>query len=489
MALTIFMTKPLTYTMTIIQPLSGPSGPISHLFSTIKRCFQRLQRRYYFAEPRIQHLFSPILSPLSATLAAILVIVILGVPQLHYPLEESLVYVVSWILCFALIPSLVRLVILPLVSMVVAVYLLCFAKHAQPMRQPPRLPYYRPARKYGRPRRGLSPYAISSLGCMRTESWGPPFRMSLTTLTEEPFGPLLPGGSRTGCVKRVSQRILLPLYPTHLRRPVVAPRKSVKRKADFEDGPRVKRARLSGEFTAVFVPNAPSIPTKPVVPSPLIDDGDDVDEGGDAYFDLSLVSLLLTDSSSDRSSESRGDDEDDMSLEYSYCSDDTDPVERNDAELIGLGIDLDESSGPCPFVTSISSVGSNETVKLSIVDSSLCGAVGMTSLAGLVVVYQHGCHFLNAVHRGDVTLTASEVAELDDDADVLTASEVAELDDDAVSHVSRLGSVWIHDSLYLVPVRRSARRKSVLTKSEAAELDDDQESKPRVEAPLCRSKG
>jgi len=441
--------------------------------SSIKRYLQRLQRRYYFAEPRIQLLFAPILAPLSAALAVLLVTAILGLPELHYPLEESIVYVASWIFCFALIPTLVRHAILRLVALFVAVYLLCFVKHAQPLQQRPRLPHMRPARKFGRPRRRLSSYATSSLGCIRTESWGPEFRATLESIAEEP--------PRTQRVKRIPFIPRLPpLYPMHLRRPDAAPRMSVKRKADcdyLEDGPRVKRRRLSGEFTAEFVTDAPSFSTKPSVPSPLIDDDIDVDEGGDAYFDLSLVSPLLAASSSDRSSEPRGDDNDVMSLEYSDCSDDSDPVERNDTnlpgeELFGLGVDLDDSSGRLPFVTSIPSAGSNETVKLSIVGSSLCGAVGMTSLAGLVAMCQRGCCFSNAVRPGEVTLTASEVADLDDDADVLTASEVAELDDDAVSLVSQLGSVWIYDSLYLVPVRRSARRMSVLTESEAAELDE-----------------
>ena len=81
-----------------------------------------------------------------------------------------------------------------------------------------------------------------------------------------------------------------------------------------------------------------------------------------------------------------------------------------------------------------------------------------------------------AVRPGQMTLVKSEAAKLDIDAEVLTASEVAELDDDTASYcmtVEYVGSVWKRDRRYSNPVRRSARRTSVLTESEVAELDDD----------------
>jgi len=45
----------------------------------------------------------------------------------------------------------------------------------------------RPARNFGRPRRGVSRYGTQSLGRIRTEAWGPPFRPTLASIPEEPL--------------------------------------------------------------------------------------------------------------------------------------------------------------------------------------------------------------------------------------------------------------------------------------------------------------
>jgi hypothetical protein len=438
----------------------------------VTKCGPRLQRRFAFSERRIRRLVSPRLAPISAVVSLILTIGILGLPQLHLHrliLEQAIVYALSWIVFFGMTPWLLHFGVVPLVALLVAVYILCFpAVYIPPqVRQPPplRTPHLRPARKFGRPRRGASPYGTKSIGRIRSEAFGPKFQPILPTIQEEPLcswpeppvavlGPDATIRTTTRVVVRIpyssGKPPLCPKTPQQHQRIASSGQPSRKRSADgdlLEDQRPSKRVKRTAE-QETFVP----LPTVVVLLSDD-DDGSLEDDDGDFYF------MSTQDYCTPLASVETGDC---ASLTYSECDDLEDDI------LEGIDIDLDElsdkvgvvSSGDSQLESLVSLVGLDEMVMACLVAST------WTSLATSLGVAPP----LNVVVPSGTVLTASEVAELDDDAKVLTASEVAELDGSpAVAFECRMGvSPW-----FSVPVRRSARRKSVLTESEAAELDDD----------------
>ena len=306
-------------------------------------CFQRLQRRHLYVSWMIRHRFASSVVPLSSVLATIFVFFILGCPTtnvLNEVSQEAILRVgISWLLFLTLIILMIHVLVIPLSSAVAAVYMLVSGTNSPPpprqVQQTTRTMQVRPARKFGRQRRGASHYGTKSIGRIRTEAWGPTFRPSLPTITEERiFRPTLPTITEEPLG-------LPPLYPKELR-PFHSSRCSQKRKMEsaVEDERPAKRLKRSDATEEPFFVETPSDSGRHALVDPqtliLISDMDECssvsDElDGDHYFTLPADELVST--SKVTSNVLTADD--DISLTYSDCDDGD-----LDSELVGISIDL-----------------------------------------------------------------------------------------------------------------------------------------------------
>lgn len=306
---------------------------VSSTRSSLTKCYPRIRRRYQHVQRRCHYFVARKIVPISLALSTALILIAFGIPALTPGLiyEEAFVYCFFWVVLYGLAPYMLLYGVIPSFAWVGAVYMLvCVSSSIQQAPLPRNL---RPARRYGRPRRGVSPYGTKSAGRIRDSAWGPIFRPNLPTIAERkehngstpvPNDRVPPAITKLKTIPCTGNKP--PLFPKKMLQPqqVNPPRPTLKRNEDclsIDCERSAKRMRR----TIVTVQESPATsPVSNFTVSLIHESVDDI--GGDFY-----LSTLQDDST-----HSTDCDDDSASLTYSECD------SLDDDEL--YGIDIEEPS-------------------------------------------------------------------------------------------------------------------------------------------------